>query len=238
MRQRLSLAKTLLHDPELLILDEPASGLDARARIEIRSLLKELGRMGKTVIVSSHILADLEEICSVVAIMEVGQVLWTGSLQEVRQQRRTEHFNVVLEVAPQDLKRAVKLLQTLDVIEAAKVVEEKLEASGEIGDAEAYGVAYLAGNAEVREKVSGDPFRREMIVKAGKKHPGSFPLPDELRTDVAVQMDRRPSVFLVTLAPRGRFSLRVRRPGLRTRRQAHSDPREHRDLAGAGARDS
>jgi len=128
MLQRLSLAKTLLHDPEVLILDEPASGLDPRARIEIRSLLKELGRMGKTVIVSSHILADLEEICSVVAIMEVGRVIWTGSLQEVRQRHRTEHFNVVLEVGPQDLKRAAELLQTLDVIEEAKVREEKIEA--------------------------------------------------------------------------------------------------------------
>jgi ABC-2 type transport system ATP-binding protein len=69
MKQRLSLARALVHDPELLILDEPASGLDPRARVELRELLKSLNSMGKTIIISSHILAELEEMCSDVAIM-------------------------------------------------------------------------------------------------------------------------------------------------------------------------
>jgi len=79
MKQRLSLARSMVHDPELLILDEPASGLDPRARIELRELLWALQGMGKTIIVSSHILSELQEICSHVGIMEAGQLLAEGS---------------------------------------------------------------------------------------------------------------------------------------------------------------
>ena len=79
MKQRLSLARALVHDPEILILDEPASGLDPRARIDLRGLLGELAAMGKTVIISSHILAELEEMCSHVAILDGGRVLAQGS---------------------------------------------------------------------------------------------------------------------------------------------------------------
>ena len=84
MKQRLSLARALVHDPEVLILDEPASGLDPRARIELRSLLVELRAMGKTVVVSSHILAELEEMCTDVAIMEAGRLLASGPPREIR----------------------------------------------------------------------------------------------------------------------------------------------------------
>ncbi len=79
MKQRLSLARALVHDPKLLILDEPASGLDPRARIELRELLWALQAMGKTIIVSSHILSELQEICTHVAIMEAGSILAQGS---------------------------------------------------------------------------------------------------------------------------------------------------------------
>ena len=83
MKQRLSLARALVHDPDVLVLDEPASGLDPRARIELRSLLAELRAMGKTVIISSHILAELEEMCSHVAIMEAGRLLASGTPSEI-----------------------------------------------------------------------------------------------------------------------------------------------------------
>ena len=72
MTQRLGVARVLIHDPELLILDEPASGLDPRARIELRELLKELASMGKTIVISSHILAELSEMCSRMCIIEQG----------------------------------------------------------------------------------------------------------------------------------------------------------------------
>jgi ABC-2 type transport system ATP-binding protein len=83
MKQRLSLARALVHDPEILILDEPASGLDPRARVELRSLVHELRDMGKTIIVSSHILAELQEMCSHVAIMEAGRLLAAGAPQSI-----------------------------------------------------------------------------------------------------------------------------------------------------------
>ena len=83
MKQRLSLARTLVHDPELLVLDEPASGLDPRARVELRDTLRQLNQMGKTIIVSSHILAELEEMCTEVAIMEAGKLLASGTPRQI-----------------------------------------------------------------------------------------------------------------------------------------------------------
>ena len=78
MKQRLSLARALVHDPELLLLDEPASGLDPRARIDLRELLAALSELGKTIIISSHVLAELEEMCDEVAIVEAGALLVAG----------------------------------------------------------------------------------------------------------------------------------------------------------------
>ena len=80
MRQRLCLAHTLVHDPQLLILDEPASGLDPRARVEMREILRELRGMGKTILVSSHILPELAELCTSVGIIDRGRLLRAGSL--------------------------------------------------------------------------------------------------------------------------------------------------------------
>ena len=83
MKQRLCLAKTLLHDPAVLLLDEPASGLDPHARIEIRELIRELCRMGKTVIVSSHILTELADFCTSIGIIEAGRLLAAGRIDEI-----------------------------------------------------------------------------------------------------------------------------------------------------------
>ncbi len=88
MKQRLCLARTLVHDPHVLILDEPASGLDPRARIEIRELLLELSRMGKTIFFSTHILADVAEICTQVGILEAGRLVAQGSLAEIQRRLR------------------------------------------------------------------------------------------------------------------------------------------------------
>jgi ABC-2 type transport system ATP-binding protein len=83
MKQRLCLAKTLLHDPPVLILDEPSAGLDPRARIEVKALLKELRRMGKTILISSHILSELADCCTAIGIIERGQLLMSGPIDEV-----------------------------------------------------------------------------------------------------------------------------------------------------------
>ena len=125
MRQRLSLAKTLLHDPEVLILDEPASGLDPRARIEIRSLLQELGKMGKTVLISSHILADLQEICTAVAIIEVGRVVWSGSLEEGRS--ALEGRRATVDVSEDDAPRALAAIRSLPSVEGAEAARGKID---------------------------------------------------------------------------------------------------------------
>src|SRR5262249_55335484 len=83
MKQRLCLAKTLLHDPSILLLDEPASGLDPRARIEIRELLKELKKMKKTILISSHILSELSDFCTSIGIIEKGKLVVAGSLDDI-----------------------------------------------------------------------------------------------------------------------------------------------------------
>jgi len=85
MKQRLSLARVLMHDPDLLLLDEPASGLDPRARIEMRELLKALKEMGKTILISSHILSELAQLCTRIGIIEAGELVAEGSVNEIYQ---------------------------------------------------------------------------------------------------------------------------------------------------------
>ena len=98
MKQRLALARVLLHDPDLLLLDEPASGLDPRARIEVRELLKAMQEMGKTILISSHILHELAQLCTRIGIIEAGQLVAEGSLNEIFAQlslKRVVHVQVV-----------------------------------------------------------------------------------------------------------------------------------------------
>lgn len=99
MKQRLGLARCLVHDPEVLILDEPASGLDPRARIELREILKELRNMGKTIIISSHILPELAEMCNVIGIIEGGELIAQGSVDEIYQRMQEQK---VLKIRPVD----------------------------------------------------------------------------------------------------------------------------------------
>ncbi len=88
MKQRLSLARALVHDPDLLVLDEPASGLDPRARVDLRELITELNRMGRTIIISSHILSELEGMCSHLAIVDHGKIVAEGPVDSIRQRLR------------------------------------------------------------------------------------------------------------------------------------------------------
>ncbi len=92
MKQRLCLARTLTHDPQILILDEPASGLDPRARIEIRELLRELKNMGKTIFFSSHILSEVADVCTTIGIIEAGQLVAYGDMQEMKRQLRAHRL--------------------------------------------------------------------------------------------------------------------------------------------------
>lgn len=113
--QRLGLARTLLHDPQVLLLDEPLSGLDPRARIEMRNLLRKLGQMGKTIIVSSHILPELADICNKVGIIDRGVMSVNASVADVMKQVR-EQVVLHIEVAD-DSARAAGLLQQHDSVD-------------------------------------------------------------------------------------------------------------------------
>lgn len=106
MKQRLSLARTLAHDPQVLILDEPASGLDPRARVEIRELLGELANMGKTIFFSSHILADVEDICSHIGIIEAGEIIMQGSIDDLKVQLMS-HREIMVTVMDNDIAEKV-----------------------------------------------------------------------------------------------------------------------------------
>src|SRR5208283_4390547 len=109
MQQRLGLARVLIHDPQLLLLDEPASGLDPRARIEMMAILQELQRLGKTIIISSHILSELQTLCNRVAIIEKGRLIYSGPVRGVRDQMSTGL--VVWVRVSADTNRAIELLK-------------------------------------------------------------------------------------------------------------------------------
>jgi ABC-2 type transport system ATP-binding protein len=120
MKQRLSIARVLLHDPELLLLDEPASGLDPRARIEMRELLKELKNMGKTVLISSHILHELSHLCTHIGIIEAGQLVTEGSLEDIYRQlelRRIIHAQLSNNTDVEPLLERIRMLNGVTGVE-------------------------------------------------------------------------------------------------------------------------
>jgi ABC-2 type transport system ATP-binding protein len=124
MKQRLCLAKTLIHDPKVLLLDEPASGLDPRARIEIKELFKELKAMGKTIIISSHILPELADFCNKVGIIERGQMLIEGDVQDIMAQvsgGRVLEIGLLSDAAP-----AQTLLEAHPAVTAVRILEDRL----------------------------------------------------------------------------------------------------------------
>ena len=127
MQQRLGLARVLIHDPKVLILDEPASGLDPRARIEIRELLRELKRMGKTIMISSHILSELEEICDQIGIIEQGKLVFNGTMEGIRQQLGI-HMRVRVKVAEHQ-QRAMELLSALPEVDEVNQLDGHLSVS-------------------------------------------------------------------------------------------------------------
>jgi ABC-2 type transport system ATP-binding protein len=120
MKQRLCLAKTLVHDPKVMLLDEPASGLDPRARIEIRELLKELQAMGKTIMVSSHILPEMEEFCNKIGIIERGELIVAGDVNTIARQVRGQH-TIEIGVMEEVERAEAILLGMTDIIREVKV---------------------------------------------------------------------------------------------------------------------
>ena len=132
MQQRLCLAKTLVHDPKVLILDEPASGLDPRARVFIKELLKALRDMGKTIFISSHILSELADCCNKVGIIERGKLLASGEVREILS-RFSENIRMEIEILS-DPKTCEKVLHSIPEVRSVEVFGRmfKIEFDGEI----------------------------------------------------------------------------------------------------------
>ncbi len=127
MKQRLCLAKTLLHDPKLLLLDEPASGLDPRARIELKELLKELSNMGKTILISSHILPELADFCNKVGIIEKGNLLLNGGMDEILAQINGGKCNMVRFADGEDIGKAIAIIQEIAGVAKADEYDGQLQ---------------------------------------------------------------------------------------------------------------
>jgi ABC-2 type transport system ATP-binding protein len=130
MKQRLCLAKTLVHDPPVLILDEPASGLDPRARLEMKALLNELKQMGKTILISSHILSELADFCTSIGIIERGKLLAAGSIQDIQAQIRS-HRVLKVRVLDQSVDRAAGVLRDDSSIRMVETYDHTITAEFE-----------------------------------------------------------------------------------------------------------
>lgn len=126
MKQRLSLARTLVHDPDLLVLDEPASGLDPRARVQLRELIAELHRMGKTILISSHILAELEGICTHMAVIDEGLVKAQGEMDSIRG-ALTGSRRVRVRVADEDVDPTLDLFEGRPEVTDASVERGRVD---------------------------------------------------------------------------------------------------------------
>jgi ABC-2 type transport system ATP-binding protein len=122
MKQRLSLARVLLHDPDLLLLDEPASGLDPRARIEMRELLKALKEMGKTILISSHILHELAQLCTRIGIIEAGTMVAQGSVNEIYR-----HLGLLRIVHVQVVDMTEELARQIQSVPGVNSVEQQVD---------------------------------------------------------------------------------------------------------------
>jgi ABC-2 type transport system ATP-binding protein len=158
MTQRLGLARVLLHEPLVLLLDEPASGLDPRARIEFRGLLKELRNMGKTIMISSHILPELRDICNKIGIIERGQLLYDGSVNDAL--RRVNPQRVYLVRVADKVHDAMKRLEGHNHI--SKLEERKYVVPEE-------GIDTIQIAVTLAEGVTDSSFIPEMLVPAGFK---------------------------------------------------------------------
>jgi len=126
MKQRLCLARSLIHNPELLILDEPASGLDPKARVEMKEVLKELKDLGKTIIISSHILPELAELCTSIGIIQKGKMIVSGTVDDIMQ--KTAHKKSIRVRVLDNMEGAVKVLKEQPSIGEVNVHNDFLEA--------------------------------------------------------------------------------------------------------------
>lgn len=126
MKQRLCLARTLIHDPKVLILDEPASGLDPRARVEMRDILKQLKKMGKTILISSHILPELAEMCDEIGVIDQGKLIAHGAVSEIQKQLMGEKYITVKCKTECNMNLVEQFFEENPFVSSIKVTEQKI----------------------------------------------------------------------------------------------------------------
>ena len=169
-RQRLLLAKTLLHDPSVLILDEPASGLDPRARNELRAIIRTLATLGKAIIISSHILPDIEEISDHIGILEAGRLVLEGDLATLRAHSGTAQRVVRLRVPPEDMSRAAEILSNLPGVASCDTRDQNLVITSDEPDSNYLLAALLQHQIRVQQFSENETNLEEIFMRstAGK----------------------------------------------------------------------
>lgn len=168
MKQRLCLAKTLVHDPPVLILDEPTSGLDPRARIEVKALLRELRRMGKTILISSHILSELADCCTSIGVIERGQLLMHGTIDSVYRQLRRNRIVEIRFVENQaegvSILRSSPTLRSIDIEDNRVTVELETDDMGLSDILE----RLMKSNVKIRSFNDKDPNLEDVFMQVTK----------------------------------------------------------------------
>ena len=168
MKQRLCLAKTLVHDPPVLILDEPASGLDPRARLEVKALLKELRRMGKTILISSHILTELADCCTSIGIIERGKLLLHGPIEEVHRRIRR---NRTIEIHfLQEAEKGVSIVRSLPETRQVDVQGDRVivELAGDAQDVAALMERLVAEGVRMSSFTDKEPTLEDVFMMVTK----------------------------------------------------------------------
>ena len=168
MKQRLCLAKTLVHDPPVLILDEPSSGLDPRARLEVKALLKELRRMGKTILISSHILSELADCCTSIGIIERGQLLMHGPIDEVY--RRIQRNRIIELKIMDNMDAAMSILRSCPELRDVQPFDHRVTVELEGGDEHVAALLeqLLAGGVRLRSFAEKDPTLEDVFMLVTK----------------------------------------------------------------------
>ncbi len=168
MKQRLCLAKTLVHDPPVLILDEPASGLDPRARIEVKALLKELRRMGKTILISSHILTELADCCTSIGIIERGKLLMSGPIDEVY--HRIQRNRIVRIKFLENMEAGVSILRSQPETRDVQIENNHVTVELAADDQQAAAILerLLAGGVRVSSFAEKEPTLEDVFMMVTK----------------------------------------------------------------------
>ncbi|MCX6367964.1 MAG: ABC transporter ATP-binding protein [Armatimonadetes bacterium] len=169
MKQRLCLARTLVHNPKVLLLDEPASGLDPRARIEIKELLKELRNMGKTIIVSSHILPELADFCTSVGIIERGEMIVAGPIEKIMKEVLGGRV-LELRVPEADRTQAMAILRSVEHVRDVVLVSEtiRVDYNGTLDDQSNVLLALIQNGVRVQTFAEQDTDLEDIFLRVTK----------------------------------------------------------------------